>query len=393
MSSNIGAEAEMAYQKYLDAESIDEKIKNLEYFLAIVPKHKKTEKMVALNRSRLAKLKREQEEQRIRAKSIRAVSPFSIKKEGIQIIFVSVLATPGVGKTSLLNYLTGAAAEKIGKFTPLPEIGVFRYKRIRFQMVDMPSIPEGAATGTGSGKEILAQLRSCDLLCVCVDLSKNIKEQMGILLKEFVDAEIKINKDPPPIDIQKTGANKIQIFYLTTDIEDSLDLSEKIREVLEENGLKHAIVKIFGRITIGEVVDALIPSITYKKAILIGTKGDLPHTSENFDELKKLYSETFPIVLGVSVKKNVFPDDFGESILKILKKIRVYTMNNGIVAEKPLILNQSATIRDVALKIHKSFLELFEHAIVIRESERQKRKKVGLDYEVIDGDIVEIHIR
>ncbi len=110
---------------------------------------------------------------------------------------------------------------------------------------------------------------------------------MELLLKEFMGAEIKINKDPPPIEIQKTGANRIQIFYLTNDIEDNLDLSEKIREVFEENGLKHAIVKIFGKITIGEVVDALTPSITYKKAILIGTKGDLPHTSENFEELKK----------------------------------------------------------------------------------------------------------
>ena len=61
MSSNIGPEAQAAYQKYLDAKALEEKISKLEEFISLVPKHKSTEKIVALNRSRLAKLKRELE--------------------------------------------------------------------------------------------------------------------------------------------------------------------------------------------------------------------------------------------------------------------------------------------------------------------------------------------
>ena len=37
------------------------------------------------------------------------------------------------------------------------------------------------------------------------------------------------------------------------------------------------------------------------------------------------------------------------------------------------------------------FLENFEYAIIIRKNARQKRKKVGLDYEMKDNDIIEIH--
>ncbi|KKN42642.1 hypothetical protein LCGC14_0711330, partial [marine sediment metagenome] len=48
-------------------------------------------------------------------------------------------------------------------------------------------------------------------------------------------------------------------------------------------------------------------------------------------------------------------------------------------------------IKDVAIRIHKSFYELFDHAIVIREGDRQKRKRVGLDYVLNDKDIIEIH--
>ncbi|MCK4384019.1 MAG: GTP-binding protein, partial [Candidatus Lokiarchaeota archaeon] len=86
MSSNIGPEAQAAYNKYLDAKTIDEKIKRLEEYLSLVPKHKATEKIVALNKSRLSKLRREQEAQKARIKSMaKQVSPFSIKKEGIQL--------------------------------------------------------------------------------------------------------------------------------------------------------------------------------------------------------------------------------------------------------------------------------------------------------------------
>ena len=395
MSSNIGPEAEAAYQRYLDANSLDEKIKRLEEFLSLVPKHKATEKIVALNRSRLSKLKRQQEAHKQRLKSIGKKSPFSIKKEGIQIILVSDYHTPGVGKTTLLNYLTGAAKDKIGKFTPIPEIGIYEHIKIRFQIIDMPSIMEGASKGVGNGKEILSQLRSSDLLCFCIDLSRDINTQMNLLLTELSNADIKINVLPPPINIEKTGSNKIQIFYLTNEAhnnENIEDLNDKIKEVVQEAGIRNAIVKIYGKIGLSQVVDALTPSVVYKNAIVIGTKGDLPYTEATFKDLKMKYLDKFPLIIGTSVHKRNFPENFGEIILKFLRKIKIYTMNvSGRLAEKPLIIDEGATVKDIALKIHRSFFELFDYAVVIRESARQKRKKVGLDYILEDNDIIEIH--
>ncbi|MFX0178306.1 MAG: GTPase, partial [Candidatus Hodarchaeota archaeon] len=397
-SSNIGPEAQAAYQKYLDASSLEEKIKKLEEFISLVPKHKATERIVALNKSRLAKLKREQEERRLRSKTTgKQISPFSIKKEEIQIILISDYHIPAVGKTSLLSYLTSAAQDKIGKFTAIPEIGIYEYDKIRFQIVDMPSIMEGASSGVGNGKEILSQLRACDLICFCIDLSRNYQEQINLLLKELTVANIRINISPPPISIEKTGSNKIQVFYLTREAKNNdhlEDLTEKVREIIKEGGIRNAIVKIYGLIKLDHIVDALNPSVVYKKAIIIGTKGDLPNTQENFEKLKKLYSNKFPIIIGTSSLKGEFPNDFGELILKFLGKIKIYTMHNGIIADKPLIMDAEPaipTVKDVAIKIHKSFYQQFDHAIIIRESARQKRKKVGLDYELQDNDIIELH--
>ncbi|MHA1641798.1 MAG: GTPase [Promethearchaeota archaeon] len=395
MSSNIGPEAQAAYQKYLDAKSLDEKIKRLEEFLSLVPKHKATERIVALNRSRLAKLKREQEERKLRQKSTgRQTSPFSIKKEGIQVILISDYNVPSAGKTSLLNFLTGAAKDKIGKFTSIPEIGIYEYDKIRFQIVDMPSIMEGAASGIGNGKEIMAQLRSCDLICICVDLSRDVKSQLDLLLNELNEANIRINEPKPLITIEKTGSNKVQVFYLTSEAknnEEIVELTERIKEVVEASGLRNAIVKIFGKITINQVVDALNPAIVYKKCILLGTKGDLPNTQKNYKYLKENYSNLFPLIIGTSALKREIELNLGEAILKFLNKIRIYTSNKGVVADKPLVLDAGSTVKDVALRIHKSFYENFDHAILIREGDKLKRKKVGLDYELIDKDIIEIH--
>lgn len=397
MSSNIGPEAKAAYQKYLDASTLEEKINRLEEFISLVPKHKATENIVALNKSRLAKLKREQEEQKVRKKvTAKLVSPFSIKKEGIQVILISDYYTPGVGKTSLLNLLTGAAEEKIDKFTPLPEIGIYEYNKIRFQIVDMPSIMKGASTGIGNGKEILSQIRSCDLICFCIDLSRSYENQMKTLLNELDNANIRINFSPPPISIEKTGANKIQVFYLTSEAKDTekfKELTERIKELVNASGMRNAMVKIYGEITLNEIVDALNPSVVYKKAIIIGTKGDLPQTENNFEKLEKSYSNMFPIIIGTSVKKAEMPVNFGEIILKFLGKIKIYTMHKGVIAERPLVIDtepNAPLIKDVALKIHKSFYDQFDHAVVIRASDRQKRKKVGLDYEVKDSDIIEL---
>jgi hypothetical protein len=364
----------------------------LEEFISLVPKHKATEKIVALNKSRLAKLKRELEDKKKRTSTSQVVSPFSIKKEGTQIILVSAYYSPGVGKTSLLNYLTGAAKEGIGRYTSEPEIGVYKYEKIRFQVVDMPPLMEGASKGVANGKEILSQLRACDLIAICIDLSRNIKDQMEILLSEFNKADIRINMEEPPIDIEKTGANKIQIFYLTSDAKENIELADKIREIIYESGYRNCTAKIYGNISLNDVVDALNPAVVYKKAIIIGTKGDLPHTQENFETLQSQYSDKFPVIIGSSVRKNVFPNDFGEIVLDFLEKIKIFTMNNGRIAEKPLLLDKDKSrVRDAALRIHRSFVEKFDYALVIRKGARQEKKRVGLDYELEDEDIVELH--
>lgn len=375
----------------MDAKSLEEKIKKLEEFISLVPKHKATEKIVALNRTRLVKLKGELESNKKRQKKLSSrISPFSVKSEGIQIILISDFHTSSAGKTTIFHHLTGAKYENIGKFTPIPQIGIYKFEKIKFQIVDMPALMKGASKGVGHGLEILSAIRSADLICICIDLSRNIKKQMELVLTELNNANIRINTTPPPIEIEKTGSNKIQVFYLTEEAKKYLNLDEDIKQVVEESGIHNAVVKISGKINLEMVSDILNPSIAYKKIILLGTKGDLPNTQNQFDLLKKKYKNIFPLIIGVSGKKGEGFIDFGNNILEFLNKIKIFTKSGNKIAEPPLIVNKDSTVKDIALRIHKSFFKNFKYAIVYRKGLNMNKKRVGINYLLQNEDVVEI---
>ena len=65
---NLTAEAQAAQRAYEEATGLEERIEKLEKFISLIPKHKSSEKMVALYRHRLTVLRQEQEERRARRK-------------------------------------------------------------------------------------------------------------------------------------------------------------------------------------------------------------------------------------------------------------------------------------------------------------------------------------
>ena len=74
--------------------------------------------------------------------------------------------------------------------------------------------------------------------------------------------------------------------------------------------------------------------------------------------------------------------------------IRVWTRKDGKVnRERAIVLKKNATVRDACEKIHSSFIRKFRYALIERRGDKIKKKMVGIDYPLKDGDILTIYLR
>ncbi len=101
------------------------------------------------------------------------------------------------------------------------------------------------------------------------------------------------------------------------------------------------------------------------------------------------------MVLTASLKNCIIdPKVLGESLLRIMDLIRVYTKepDANTYSPKPFVLKRGSTVGDLARRIHSRFYEGFRYARVWRIDKYPSGvKRVGINYVLNDGDIVEIH--
>ena len=115
---------------------------------------------------------------------------------------VALIGFPSVGKSSLLNEVTDTKSEAAAyEFTTLTCIpGNLVLNDTKIQLLDLPGIIEGAASGKGRGKEVIAVARSSDLIMMVLDGAREQNNQhRNILENELETMGIRLNKRPPDI--------------------------------------------------------------------------------------------------------------------------------------------------------------------------------------------------
>ena len=408
MSANLPPEAKEKYQQYLDAKIIEDRIKYLEEFLVLCPKDKESERIIAINRAKLSKLKAEKEaaDARARVGTVLKEDPFSVKREPhtLQVMLVSdYFEHEGVGKTRLIKNLTGTATGQVGVFTSEPIVGIYHWNKIQFQIVEEPSLHL-----SGYLTRALGGIRNSDLILLCIDLSQDPIAQMEKLLTIFRENDIFVNRAQPPIKIEKVGSGGVQIFFLTTRArEQSEELSDFIKEMAKEFGFSNIIVKVAEPIDAEDIEIAFNKSSAFLPAMILATKADAPGSKPNFERLKEkyaimenreknqkqLYFDIIPVAFkqeptGEDIRLGL--DNFGLQILKTVKYLRIFTKSKKGVSDKPLILPENSTVGDVALRIHRDLYESFKYAMVYRETAAQKKIRAGLQFIMEDNDIIEL---
>ncbi len=388
MPSNVTPEYLKAEDTYKSAKSPKEKLVALELMLSTIPKHKGTEKMQLQIKRNLSKLKKEVEKEKELKKGGTGGTSFFVRKEGAAQVALAGL--PNSGKSTILNKLTGRDVG-IGDYaftTVKPTPAMLQYKGIQIQLVDMPGLIEGVSLGKGMGGPLISAIRAVDAIMILVDLSVDPVKDLELIIKELEAKGLRLNKKVPNIEIQKIPTGGIEIIGDNFLIECN---SQDVKKILQEERVHNAIITIKEPVTLTDIFEVLDSSLEYKKAIIIGTKGDLPGSKEGLERLEK-HVKNFK-VFPISAINNVNLDILPSEIFSILGIIRVYTRSPGReIDNEAMPMKIDSTALDAAKKVHKNLYKNFKFARVWGDSAKFDGQRVGPEHVLRDGDIIEIHI-
>ncbi len=354
MVTNLPAEAKAKWLKVMDAKTPEEKIKAIQDFLSYVPKHKGTENLVYWAKRRLAELREESERQK---KKKSGSFSFFVEKEGAgQII---VLGREEL-KNSLIRKITNVKQDP--KDFPIPAMTY--YEDVGIQLVNPPPVILDSKLIVS---KIIGLIRNTDgLLFVVEDKNEFLK------FKEFLESNnIILGKPKGKVVIERlrSGKEGIRIVLLGKLV--NTDENE-IRKYLQDFGLKSAIIKIFGEVSLDDIEKSIFETVSYKPAVIVS--------------LTPFEYPGIPVVTKI--------ENISKYLFDALDIIRVYTKELGEEPSKdPLILKKGSTVLDVAKKLHSSLYENFKYARIWGKSAKFPGQKVGEDHILEDKDIVEIHTK
>jgi hypothetical protein len=295
--------------------------------LAIMPKHKGTDKLRAELRTKIARLS--EEAQRRPGAGGRGGTLYSVKKEGAgQAVLVGL---PNGGKSLLFSCLTGAEA-RVADYpftTQFPAPGMMRFENVQIQIVDIPPLSERSLPPW-----VYTILRGADILLLVIDLSIDPLAQVQTICEELGRWRIKLRGKEESLAAPEVGV--------------------------------------------------------LKKALIVGNKGDLEHALDNYLLLEKHYGDSFPLFC-VSAREEVGLEELRKGIFEALEVVRVYTKAPGREPDltEPVVLKKGSTVEDVAEAIHKEFRGKLKYA-QIWGSGKFGGQRVGRDYIPQDGDIIEL---
>ena len=361
---------------------IPEKIKAIQDEIHRTQLNKATEHHIGLLKAKIAKLKREQESIAVK-KSAKKSDGFDVKRTGdATVVFIGL---PSVGKSTLLNKLTGSKSA-IGafQFTTLTVVpGVLEHRGARIQMLDLPGNIKGASSGKGLGKRILSVARSADIVLLILDVFQPYHED--VLINELGNIGIRLNQRPPDIVIEKSTTGGIAVAQQVK----LKKMSEKLlKDILNVYGYTSARVVIREDIDSEQLVDFITGNKTYAKAITILNKIDLVDDKFLNTVSKKLKTDFLP----VSADSEINVAKLRDIIYDKLEFIRIYMRPKGGKTDfkEPLVIRKGNSVLDVCNKLHRNMKKDFRFGLVWGKSVKFGGQRVGIGHILLDEDVLTI---
>ena len=360
---------------------IPEKIQAIKDEMSKTQINKATEHHVGLLKAKLAKLKREQEE--VKSRSSGSSAGFDVKRTGdATVVFIGL---PSVGKSTLLNRLTGAKSA-VGAFqftttTVIP--GMMEHRGAKIQVLDLPGIIKGASTGKGLGKRVLAVAKSADLVLIILDVFQPYLED--VIRTELGNIGIRLDQRPPDIVIEKTGDGGIAVSQQVPLTKMSISL---MKDILRLYGMNNGRVLVREDVDADQLTDFISGNKFYVQSLTIMNKIDL--VNQGFvNELQQKSKSKF---VAISADSDINITALKDAIFERLDFIRVYMRPKGGETDykEPLIIRNKSSVLDVCNKLHRDLKKDFRYALVWGKSVKFGGQRVGINHVLQDEDVLTI---
>lgn len=330
MSTNLTPQYIEAEKEFRQAVSPEAKLEALENMLRLIPKHKGTEKMQADIKKRIAKWKDHSEQ--AKKKGGGRTDPSHVPKEGAAQ--VAVIGPVNTGKSSLISMLTNMEPN-IAEYpftTRMPQPGMMFHHGIPIQMVDTPALDPNVTERWISGL-----IRNADMAVLVLDLARD----------------------------------------------DLIEQWEAVHLVLED--LKIRLVEPEGEKTFEDQGWAALP------AIYLGNKCAMEDANDRLSILAELFDD-LPQIHPVSARTDSGLEGFKQMMTDSLRLIRVFSKPPGKEPDmdNPFVLKLGATVSELAKTVHKDLAKKMKFARVWGK-EVYDGQRVAMDYELNDGDVVELN--
>jgi len=331
MPTNLPPQYFKVEDRFKSARDPAEKIAHLREMMAIMPRHKGTDKLWGEHRKKLSQLLEQVEQQKKSRPS--GNNPWRVPHgESPQIL---LLGAPNSGRSTVVAGLTRARAT-VADFpfsTKLPLPGMMPYEDGSIELVDTPPVARFPLDAW-----IIDLAGAADALVVFADLSAG----------------------------------------------DCCEMLTGILEGLRERGL-------FPVPSLEE--EDPERSVNSRRTLLALNKADHPDAQVNLEFLGELLGEKWPRLV-FSARDPEGLEAFRESAWRLLSLMRIYTKAPSRKAERraPYLLPIGSTVLDLAKRIHRDFPERLESAR-IWGSGKFEGQTVEREHELEDGDIVEIRLK
>jgi ribosome-interacting GTPase 1 len=309
----------------------NEKLRLAKELLAMMPKHKGTDKLQAELKAKISKLKKQIDGGGKKHGARHADTHDHIEREGAaQVILIG---PPNSGKSSIVDALTNSKP-LIGDYpytTREPLAGMAEYDTVQLQLIDTPPISEDLF------ENYMPNLvRQADIVVVVVDVS--------------------------------TGGFKSRIDVVLQHLEEKrIILSPQIPEEVDD------------------------PRFAYKKTLFAAHKYLDEGGDEGLAELKTLVPDF--TIIPTSILDDDSMESFRKAVFDSLGVIRVYTKKIGHDPDftDPIILPIDSTVEDAAKSIHKDFAFNLQFAKIWGKG-KFEGQRVKNSYVLADKDVIEFHI-